>query len=230
MTYCEESTEIINNSIVRIDMFWTVIKNRTSVPVEQSNSLGVLVSPEGYIITCYHCISISKETALSRGISEGKVADSITVVLLCNGKKKSFPARVINVDKWRDLALLKPYEKCNFNVAATVDNSGIYGSQEIYYASVNPEDPWNNISSGRLCYNSLNDRDRQVMGFRMDIKSGSSGSGMFDTAGNLTGIIYATGSLNDSSTKNKPLSLVIPGTCVALFLDRNEVPFSRTCP
>ena len=229
-SYADETTEIINNSIVRIDMFWTVVKNRTSVPVEQSNSLGVLVSPKGHILTCYHCISISRETAGSCGISEGKVADSITVVLFCNGKKKSFPARVINVDKWRDLALIQPYEKCNFNIAATVDNSGTYGSQEIYYASVNPENPWNNISSGRLIYPVLNDKDRQVMGFRMDIKPGSSGSGMFDTAGNFTGLIYATGSLGSPSQKETPLSLVIPGTCVSLFLDRNEVPFSRTCP
>ncbi len=68
------------------------------------------------------------------------------------------------------------------------------------------------------------------MGFRMDIKPGSSGSGMFDTAGNLTGLIYATGEVGSSSTKNAPLSLVIPGTCISLFLDRNEVPFARTCP
>jgi len=226
----DETTEIINNSIVRIDMFWTVVKNRTSVPVEQSNSLGVLVSPAGHILTCYHCISISRETAISCSISEGKVADSITVVLLCKGEKKSFPARVIDVDKWRDLALIQPYEKCNFNTVTTVDNSGTYSAQEFYYASVNPEDPWNSISSGRLIYKVLNDKDRQVMGFRMDIKPGSSGSGMFDTAGNLTGLIYATGELGSSSTKNTPLSLVIPGTCISLFLDRNEVPFPRTCP
>lgn len=229
-TYADNSTERINNSIVRLDMFWTVVKNRTSVPVEQSNSLGVLVSPQGHILTCYHCISVSSETARACGISEGKVADSITVVLLCKGKKKSFPARVIDVDKWRDLALIQPYETCNFNTVTTVDNSGTYSGQEFYYASVNPEDPWNNISSGRLIYKVLNDKGRQVMGFRMDIKPGSSGSGMFDTAGNLTGLIYATGSLDFPSTKEMPLSLVIPGTCVSLFLDRNEVSFSRTCP
>jgi len=226
----DECTDIINNSIVRIDMFWTVVKNRTTVPVEQSNSLGVLVSAKGHILTCYHCIAISKETARFCGIPEGKVADSITVVLLCKGKKKSFPARVINVDRWRDLALIQPYEKCNFTVTTTVDNSGTYSGQEIYYASVNPENPWNNISSGRLIYQSLNDKDRQVMGFRMDIKPGSSGSGMFDTAGNLTGLIYATGSLASSSAGETPLSLVIPANCLSLFLDRNEVTFSRTCP
>jgi hypothetical protein len=38
--------------------------------------------------------------------TEGKVADFHNSCIIMQGKKEIFPARVIDVDKWRDLALI----------------------------------------------------------------------------------------------------------------------------
>ncbi|HPZ06510.1 MAG TPA: serine protease [Candidatus Eremiobacteraeota bacterium] len=223
-----ETLNVINNSIVRINFFWTVTKNRTTIPIEESNSLGVLVSEEGHVLTCYHSLSLSKDTAARYGRSSSKVADSINIVLLCNGEKNSYPAKVVAVDEWRDLAIIKPYEKKKFAPLTKIKAGGFLNSGDIFYASVNPESPWNNISSGRLLYKVLNDNGREVMGFIMNIKPGSSGSGMFDSNGDMVGLIYATGSLTKDSKGT--LSLVIPGSSIALFLERNDIVFLRSSP
>lgn len=213
-------TDKVSSSVVRLELFWS---NSDSFMAEESNSLGVIISPEGYVLTCYHCISISEETSLSYGLPEGTIADTINIIFNTENKKETIPGKVIAIDEWRDMAVIKPCEKMDLNINIKINTSGFIDRNDLYYASVDPKNPWNSISSGTLAYPVLNDGGREVMGFNMNIKSGSSGSGLFDSSGNLTGLIYGTGSLEKSGEKD--MTLAIPGQSVALFLDRNEIPY-----
>ena len=212
-------SDTINNSAVRIDLFWTV---KSSKPIEESNALGLLVSEKGYVLTCYHCVALSEKTAEKYGISPGEIADSINIVLLNKGEEKSYPAKIIAVDEWRDLAILKPYENVSFYGKARMKEKIFFDKEDTYYASTDPENPWNSINSGKLLYPVLNDHGKEVMGFKLKIKSGSSGTGIFNSRGNLIGLIYAKGSLN-SESNIKDIALAIPVQSIILFLRRNNI-------
>jgi len=212
---------IINSSTVKINLFWSGSKDRSNFLIEESNSLGVLVSPEGHVLTCYHSVILSDETG-GQEVSPEKIADTINLEYFYEGNKTSLVGKVVDVDEWRDLALIEPCEKISRDSCVKIKTTGIFNGEEIFYASVDPLNPWNSISSAKLAYSVLNDNGKNVMGFNMNIRAGSSGAGMFDSSGNLVGLIYATGTFTENPGE-KEITLVIPAQSVGIFLQRNNV-------
>ena len=213
----DELIDNINRATVKINLFWA---GRGAVMIEESNSLGVVVSSEGHVLTCYHSVILSSNTEEEYGVLSGIIADTINLEYFCNGERKSISGKVIDVDEWRDLAIIEPCEKPEGFFVPEINK--IINKESIFYASVNPENPWNSVSSGKLIYPVLSDNGKSVMGFRMNITSGSSGAGLFDCCGNLTGLIYATGEV-EGNTSGGEITLAVPVQSLAIFLARNNI-------
>ena len=85
----EASVNISSTQYVRLDPFWQFVYGDAVRP-QTSLGSGVVVSPDGYILTNSHVI--------------GNAADEIRVTLADN---RELPARVVGIDEWTDLAVIK---------------------------------------------------------------------------------------------------------------------------
>ncbi len=84
------SVNISSTKYVRVDPFFQLFYGADAVAPQTSGGSGVVVSPDGYILTNNHVI--------------GNAADVIRVTLADN---REFDARVVGVDELTDLAVLK---------------------------------------------------------------------------------------------------------------------------
>ncbi|MBI4368615.1 MAG: Do family serine endopeptidase [Elusimicrobia bacterium] len=82
-------------------------KPRTQKRTQASTGSGVIIDPEGYVLTNAHVVAD---------------ADKIKVRLTVNGKKKNYPAKVVGRDERVDLALIKIEGQGPFPAAALGDS------------------------------------------------------------------------------------------------------------
>ena len=150
--------------------------------VTEGAGSGVIVDSNGYILTCNHVI-------------EG--ASNITVTLK-NGKKQN--ARLIGTDPATDVAVIKISGK-NFH-AATYGDSKELSLGDMVVAIGNPLGQLGGSASCGII--SSLDRELEIGGRTMNllqtdasINPGNSGGGLFDSHGNLIGIVVAKSSGSD---------------------------------
>lgn len=159
--------------------------------VTQGAGSGVIIDQSGYIVTCAHVIS---------------GASKITVKLT-NGT--SYEAELVGIDSQTDIAVIK-IEGDSFR-AATVGTSASLVVGQVVVAIGNPlGELGGTVTDGII---SALDREVEIDGekYRLlqtnaAINPGNSGGGLFDTAGNLIGIVNA----KSSGTDIEGLGFAIP--------------------
>ena len=150
--------------------------------VQEGAGSGVIITEDGYLLTNPHVITNSQN---------GKLADAIKV-RLTNGEE--YEAKIIGNDSDSDIALLKIDGK-KFN-AATVGNSDSIKVGEQVIAVGNPlGELGGTVTSGIV---SATNREITVENNKMTliqidaaINPGNSGGGLFNTKGELIGIVNA---------------------------------------
>lgn len=148
-------------------------KRHIRTPKSQGSGSGVIISPDGYIVTNNHVV-------------EG--ADELTVTLNDN---KEYSARIIGTDKSTDLALIK-IEGSGFP-AITIANSDDIKVGEWVLAVGNPFNLTNTVTAGIVSAKSrsLYVNTKGVKSFIQTdaaINRGNSGGALVNTRGELIGI------------------------------------------
>ena len=150
--------------------------------VQEGAGSGVIITKDGYLLTNAHVITNSQS---------GKLADAIKVRLT---NSEEYEAKIIGSDTDSDIALLK-IEGDNFT-AATVGNSDSIKVGEQVIAVGNPlGELGGTVTSGIV---SATNREISVENNKMTliqidaaINPGNSGGGLFNTKGELVGIVNA---------------------------------------
>lgn len=183
------------DSVVEISTEYKRVDTYASQFVTEGAGSGVVLTADGYMATCYHVI-------------EG--ADTINVTL-SNGNKYS--AQIIGYDKDTDLALLK-IEASGLTAATLADSDEIKVGQ-MAVAIGNPlGELGGTVTEGII---SAKGREITIDGQTMTllqtsaaVNSGNSGGGLFDSNGNLVGVVNAKG----SGTDIEGLAFAIPSATV----------------
>lgn len=172
---------------------------RAAIPrekVERSLGSGVIVSPDGLVVTCYHVVQDS---------------DQIIVVL---SDKREYQAKVIKIDPKSDLAILKiSADKMQFPFAEI----GSTESAEIgdfVLAIGNP------FGLDQTVTNGIISAKKTIMGnyvLQTDaaINIGNSGGGLFDTEGRLVGVNSA---IYSKSGGSNGIGFAVPAELVKVVL------------
>lgn len=198
LTSCEDddlanAIAIIRPSIVNIDVVKSNISSQTQrggrpstvfdVPSDQALSSdaetlgsGIIVSKNGYILTCYHLIKDSPNVYAT----------------VFSAVRKQYKAEIIIVDEENDLVLLK-IEADNVLPPATLGNSDLIKNTDIVLAIGSPYGFEHTVTRGII---SDNKRDMIIDGrlytdlFQTDaaINRGSAGGALLSSAGEVIGI------------------------------------------
>ena len=182
---------IASPSVVEITTETVVTSSFYRQYVTSGAGSGVILSSDGYIITCAHVIS----------------GASTVTVRLTNGD--SYTAEVVGSDSQTDIAVLKI--DVTELPAATVGNSGNLQVGQTSVAIGNPLGSLGGtVTSGII---SALDREISIDGQKYNllqtsasINPGNSGGGLFDENGNLIGIVNA----KSSGTGIEGLGFAIP--------------------
>lgn len=172
--------------------------------ISQGAGSGVIISKDGYIITNNHVIE-----------------DATTVkVRLTNGQ--TYDAKVIGSDSLVDIALLKI--EANDLTTATFGDSAKLSVGQTSIVIGNPLGRLGGTVTDGII--SALDREIQIDGKTMNllqtnaaINPGNSGGGMFDSNGNLIGIVVAKSAYSSSGTSAEGLGYAIPINDVISILD-----------
>ncbi len=145
---------------------------------EQSLGSGVIVSPDGYILTANHVVAEADEVKVSIGNS-----------------KKEYTAKIIGKDKATDIAVLKI--SANNLPSVTLSDSDQLEVGDIVLALGNPFGVGQTVTMGivsalgRSGFNFDGDRSRHLQDFIQTdaaINPGNSGGALVDIEGRLVGI------------------------------------------
>ena len=145
---------------------------------DESTSLGsgVIISPDGYIITSYHIFDLNNPDIIGSSLPE------ITVTLY-NGL--SIEARIVVLDRKNDLALLK-VDETNLAYAIPVEESTL-DAGDIVLAIGNPRNIGQSVTLG-IVSALLNTEDSYLIQTDAAINPGNSGGALIDVDGKLVGI------------------------------------------
>lgn len=179
----------------------------SAAPIERQSSLGsgVIVDPDGYIITNYHVIKGAKRITVLI-TPPLRPADQVAAAL--QPEPRSLPAKIVGFNKPGDLAVLK------------VDATGLptvpfaryarLQQGQLVFAFGSPEGLQNSVSMG-LVSSVLRqvDPDSPMVFIQTDaaINPGNSGGALVDVDGNLVGI---NSSILTQSGGNEGLGFAIP--------------------
>ena len=169
--------------------------------VQQGAGSGVIISEDGYIITNYHVI-------------EG--AENITVTL--RDGTTSYKAKVIGSDKDNDIALLK-IDATGLS-AATMGNSSDLAVGDYVVAIGNPLGQLggtvtDGIISALARQVTVEGKSMTLLQHNAQISPGNSGGGLFNSNGELIGIVNA----KDSATEVEGIAFAIPINNVLDIID-----------
>lgn len=144
---------------------------------DMGHGSGFAISEDGYIITNYHVIA-----------SEIKDKPYDIKIILSNSKE--YEAKVIRVNKYRDVALLKIEGK--FEKAFTISSTKSFRNMQDIYTIGTPKsvELGQTVSSGIISNERTSDASN-LLQLSMSVNSGNSGGPVFDSNGNLHGIIVA---------------------------------------
>ena len=173
--------------------------------VQQGAGSGVIISDDGYIITNYHVI-------------EG--ANNVTVTL--RDGKTEYTAAIIGSDEENDIALLKI--DANKLSPATFGDSSNLAVGDYVVAIGNPLGELggtvtDGIISALAREVTIEDQNMTLLQTNAQISPGNSGGGLFNSAGELVGIVNA----KDSATEVEGIAFAIPiNTVLDIINDLRE--------
>ncbi len=145
---------------------------------DESTSLGsgVIISPDGYIITSFHIFEINDSDIVDRSLPQ------ITITLY-NGQ--TMQARIVSVDPRNDLALLK-VDATDMAYMTQAEQSTL-DAGDIVLAIGNPRNIGQSVTLGIISA-LLRTQDSYVIQTDAAINPGSSGGALVDVNGRLVGI------------------------------------------
>ncbi len=157
------------------------------------NGTGFFISNEGHLATNYHVVE------------DAKVID---VQLTVNGKIEKFRAEVLVSDKINDLAILKITDK-NFKMDKVVPYGLQFGSEdvgsEVFTMGYPLADVMGNeikFTDGKISSKSGINGDIRMYQISTPIQPGNSGGPLFNTSGNVVGIVSATLNRENYNSEN----------------------------
>ncbi|SLM32757.1 Putative magnetosome protein MamE restricted to the trypsin-like domain (N-terminus of MamE), without the double heme binding site (CXXCH) and the 2 PDZ-serine protease domains [Desulfamplus magnetovallimortis] len=170
---CERITETTDSSTLKFDDPAQDLVNFGGI------GSGIIISPKGYILTCYHIIAQA----------------SNIVVTPFGSVIKRYPAQVVAVDQGLNLAILKIYPAAPL-IAATLGDSGSMEVADSVLAIGNPFGLEQSVTHGII---SDTKRDLMIQGniiknmiqTDVPINRGSSGGPLINTNGEVIGINMA---------------------------------------
>ena len=187
-------------------------EGQTSLVVGKQRSVGsgVIVDPEGYIVTNAHVINGAEkiEVIVPVPLIAAKPADPDLEV-----REKSYEARIVGVSREIDLAVLKI--EAHGLPALPVHGSGVSKQGEMVFAFGSPEGLRNTVTMGVVSSVARQpDPDSPLVYVQTDtpINPGNSGGPLVDADGNLVGINTF---ILSSSGGNQGLGFAIPAGVVA---------------
>lgn len=186
--------------------------NRTAVITRQSKlGSGVIIDPEGYIVTNAHVVANAQSIEIARTIAPAASPEE-------GEAKVSYTARLVGVHSETDLALLKidgrdlPYLPLDAKLAA---HTG-----QLVLALGNPEGLGNSVSMGVVSALDRQPDPAQPMVFIQTdapINPGNSGGPLIDVNGHLMGI---NSMIVSSSGGSEGLGFAIPVSVVSFVVDK----------
>ncbi len=194
-TSIEEVVNKVKDSVVEITTETTKYGTFYGQYVAQGAGSGVIISTDGYIITNNHVI----ENATS------------VKVTLTDGK--SYDAKVIGTDATLDVALIK-IEADNLTVAALGSSADL----NVGETSIVIGNPLGQLG-GTVTHGIISALNRSIKldGKTMEllqtdaaINPGNSGGGLFDSEGNLVGLVVAKSTSSSDGTSLEGLGFAIP--------------------
>ena len=157
------------------------------------NGTGFFISNEGHLATNYHVVE------------DAKVID---IQLTVNGKIEKFRAEVLVSDKINDLAILKITDK-NFKMDKVVPYGLQFGSEdvgsEVFTMGYPLADVMGNeikFTDGKISSKSGINGDIRMYQISTPIQPGNSGGPLFNTSGNVVGIVSATLNRENYNSEN----------------------------
>ena len=166
---------------------------------DESTSLGsgVIISPDGYIITSYHIFEIQDSEVVQRELPD------ITITLY-NGE--AMEARIVSLDPQNDLALLKVDGTDMAYMAQATESSLDAG--DLVLAIGNPRNIGQSVTLGIISA-LLKTQDSYVIQTDAAINPGSSGGALVDVEGRLVGI---NSTIVSESGGSEGISFAVPAS------------------
>ena len=170
---------------------------------EENNSLGsgVIISPDGFIVTSYHVVFPGDQR---------EEDDSITVTLT-DGREVA--GRVVDIDRKHDLALLK-VDESNLPYVSLTDSARLLVG-DVVLAIGNPRNIGQSVSFGIISALLRRD-DSYVIQTDAAINPGNSGGALIDQEGKLIGI---NSFIVSESGGSEGISFAVPATEATRLLE-----------
>lgn len=169
-------------------------KNATLVVRQRAIGTGVIVDPDGYIMTNAHVIDGAQRIQVITNAEQGSDASGA-------GKTQTLPARVIGLQREADLALLKVEANHLPTLKFNLDRDPRPG--ELVFAVGSPEGLQNSITMGVIsAVGRQPDPDNPMVYLQTDapINPGNSGGPLVDVTGAIVGLntfIFSKGGGNE---------------------------------
>lgn len=184
------------------EIYVNPFRTEAGVVVDENNSLGsgVIINPEGFIVTSYHVFFNPALEVYSRDIT----------VSLSDGR--NVEARLVALDEKNDLALLKiDLENLPF---LSLANSGLLQVGDVVLAIGNPRNIGQSVTSGIISA-LLKRQDNYVIQTDAAINPGNSGGALIDVNGKLIGI---NSTIVSESGGSEGISFAIPASNATTLL------------
>ncbi len=165
---------------------------------------GFAITKDGYILTNYHVIA-------------GRTEKKQKQVFVIDASGKEIPAQIIRYNKFRDVALLKVNN--TFDKVFRVDNTKKFKNMQDVYTIGAPKSIQlgQTVSSG-LISNLRDFNNNPIIQLNMLVNPGNSGGPVFDTNGNLHGVIR---SKLYSYSAGEGISFAVPAYLLQDYLNIN---------
>lgn len=169
---------------------------------EQSQGSGVIIEPQGLIVTNEHVVGSAQRVEIITSSGESIGAD------------------VVSADKAVDLAILRPSSSAGPGVRLVDDVVGPPPVGSKVFAIGSPFGLRNTVTAGVVsAFRTVNENGGQgVIQFDAPVNPGNSGGGLFDLAGELVGIPTSITSLNGGG--NVGIGFAVPASRVRQQLAR----------
>lgn len=173
------------------------------VKTKDGHGSGFAISNDGYIITNYHVIA-------------GRLNNKVNSVKVINSAGEELEATVVRVNKYRDVALLKVNDI--FEKAFKCSSVKSFKNMQDVYTIGAPKsiELGQSITTG-IISNERKSNNNNLLQLSMSVNGGNSGGPLFDTQGNLHGVIVSK--LVGQNTEG--VSFAIPGYLLQEYLNIN---------
>jgi serine protease Do len=192
-------------------------ENDPTAPIGRQSSLGsgVIIDPNGYIITNHHVIKGARRVSV---LITRSMAHASQINEALQPAPRSLPAKIVGVNKAADLAVLKVDAK-DLPTVPFARYSDLHQGQ-LVFAFGSPEGLQNSVSMGLVSSVMRQiDPDSPMVFIQTDaaINPGNSGGALVDVNGNLVGI---NSSILSESGGNEGIGFAIPSGIVRFVYEQ----------